>query len=320
MNRPATLWTLLLLTTWMGNSLLFAQERPAEKKTYKLEYRFELGDKVRWEVVHRVDFDTTVNDTTQRASTMSKSIKCWTIVNRGEDGSFKFAHSVDHVDMWREVSGRARVRYNSEEDANPPSGFEQIASTLGRPLSVVEVSSSGEVLKRKDEMQNPAVAHSEEGAHMVVPLPEKPVAIGESWRVPYELTLPLEKGGFKKIKAQESFRLKKVEGMIATISRETQVLTPIRDPALRSQLIQRLGDGEIQFDLKKGVVIRQQIDVDETVIGFRGATSRLRYTSRFTERLVTERVEVARKIESRQLPKPAIPANLARPPKVEPLQ
>jgi hypothetical protein len=73
------------------------------------------------------------------------------------------------------------------------------------------------------------------------------------------------------------------------------MLTPVQDPAIEAQLIQRLHKGEIRFDMAAGRVVGQQLDVDRRTIGFSGATSSMHYLMRFTERLLGPDERVATK-------------------------
>ena len=90
-----------------------------------------------------------------------------------------------------------------------------------------------------------------------------PVKAGNSWSIPDELKLPLEDGTIKKVQTRQQYKLEKVEAGVATITLETQVLTPINDPKVQSQLVQRLQRGTIKFDVDAGRLIHKQLDIDE---------------------------------------------------------
>ena len=51
------------------------------------------------------------------------------------------------------------------------------------------------------------------------------------------------------------------------------MLTPVSDPKIQSQLMQRLQHGTIKFDLDAGRIYSSKMELDERVIGFRGAAS-----------------------------------------------
>ena len=75
---------------------------------------------------------------------------------------------------------------------------------------------------------------------------------------------------------------------LAKIAIETQVLTPVEDPKVQSQLVQRLTRGEAVFDITAGRLVSKKMDLDETVLGFEGPESMMHYVARFTETLQTD--------------------------------
>jgi hypothetical protein len=109
-----------------------------------------------------------------------------------------------------------------------------------------------------------------------------------TWAIGDELRLPSEDGTVKKVQTQQSYKLEKVEAGVATISVATIVLTPINDPKLQSQIVQRLQKGTIKFDVDAGRLLHKQLDIDEQVFGFSGPESHMQYLARFTEELVKE--------------------------------
>jgi hypothetical protein len=99
----------------------------------------------------------------------------------------------------------------------------------------------------------------------------------------------------KKVRTRQKFTLDAVSDDLATITVDSQVLTPIHDPAIEAQLIQRMSSGTIRFDISAGRVLSQQLDLDRHVIGFSGASSSMHYVTRFSEKLLkTPAPETAR--------------------------
>jgi hypothetical protein len=75
-------------------------------------------------------------------------------------------------------------------------------------------------------------------------------------------------------------------------------LTPISDPAIEAQLIQRLPSGSVRFDIAAGRVIAQQMDLDKRVIGFSGPASSMHCLTRLTEELLPSRVDTVERLPS----------------------
>ena len=157
-----------------------------------------------------------------------------------------------------------------------------MAKEVGVPLSTVTIDASGKILKKLDRGQKTPSA-DQQSSDMVVPLPAEPVTVAESWNIPQDVTISMEDNQTKLIKTRQHYTLDKVEHGVATISVATQVLTPVNNPAVQSQLVQRLTQGTIRFDIDAGRVLAKQLELDERVLGFHGADSSVHFVGRFTE-------------------------------------
>ena len=261
-------------------------EKAIEKATvasYVLRYKFRAAERLQWKVTHLVTVETKIQGTTQKAETRSRSTKSWQVTSVNSNGDVTFAHIVDEIDMWQKVTGRQEVRYNSRKDNEPPPEYENAAASVGIPLSTITLKATGEIINRDDRRKTPGFG----GEAVTVPLPEKAIEIGETWSNPYNIHVKLNDGTVTNIKSRQVFKLEKVVFGLATISVHTEVLTPVKDPRLRVQLVQRLINGTIKFDMDRGRVTRQRMDLDESVLAFNGADSSMRYKARFTEELVS---------------------------------
>jgi hypothetical protein len=281
----ALLWALLV-------SLLAAEVRSEEPAAdaavpdgaakYELKYKFTPGEVMATEVVHRASVRTTIQGTTQTAETQSKSVKMWKVEGVDEAGDATFTHMVDHIEMWQKASGRQDVSYDSKTDDAVPPGYEEVARSVGVPLSVVTMDSRGTIVRRKETRANPMGVSTQ----MTMPLADHPIAIGESWTSPVEIDVTLKDGSQKKVQTRQKFTLESVTDGVAHIKVDSQVLTPINDPSIEAQLVQRLSSGFVKFDIEAGRVLSQQLDLDKHVIGFNGPTSSMHYVTRFTEKLL----------------------------------
>jgi hypothetical protein len=256
--------------------------------TYRLRYQFTPGETLRWDVTHRSNVRTTVTGTTQRAESISESVKVWEVEDVDEDGNARFVYSVEDVTMLQRLTGRDEVRYDSNKDDDPPPGFAQVAESVDRPLSVVTLSPRGEVIERERKHKASAVPDEQQQGDITIPLPEKAVPIGHTWSRPHTINVNLETGGVKEINTRQSFTLEDVKTGVATIRVRTTVLTPVTDPAIEAQLTQCAAEGRVRFDIDAGRVLSQRMDTDKHVVGFRGDASSLHYVTRFTERLVDQ--------------------------------
>lgn len=269
-------------------------ERAIEKATvkkYDLRYHFQKGEDIRWKVVHLVTVETRIQGSTQTAKTRSLSTKHWKIVSVKDNGNATLAHMVDDVNMWQQVSGRKEIEYDSTKDKTPPAAYAKAAESVGIVLATITISPSGKVLDRVDPKKHPGFG----GGQITFPLPSKSIAEGEKWSHRYEIPVRLGNGRSKRIQARQLYQLESVIRGIATISMKTQILTPIDDPKIKVQLVQRLSEGTAKFDLEQGRIISQKFNFDETVLAFNGANSSMQYLAKFTEQLLPETIETAKK-------------------------
>ena len=267
----------------VATSGLFAAPRPEDEseQKYDLSYKFSPGEVVRWKVVHRATVKTTIQGSTQTAQTKSESIKAWQITEVDQArGDISLVHLVERIKMINQVSGRAKVEYDSESGEKPPVGFEAAAQAVGIPLTEIRMNPKGKIIHRVERHIQPGGGSD---TPMAIPLPAQPVAVGHVWSEPHDIVITLQDGQTRKISTRRRFELKNVAENVATIGIDYQVLTPVQDPAVEAQLVQNLYRGEMRFDLKAGRPISQQLDVDKRVRGFSGPSSSMQYVMRLNE-------------------------------------
>ena len=246
---------------------------------FELKYRFQPGEEILSKVIHLVTMDTKIEGTAEIVETRSVSTRRWKITDVDKRGNITFLHYVDKAKMWQKVTGRPEIRFDSESDEQPHELYRNVAKTIGVSLATITISPQGVILGRESAQPNfnPGIGE------LTVPLPDRPVKVGQKWYIPNELRITGADGRYNRIQTRQLYTLQKVQTGVATIKVATQVLTPIRDPKIQSKLIQRLQHGTIKFDLDAGRVRSKQMDLNERVIGFNGAASIMHYLTRFTE-------------------------------------
>ncbi|MGQ9576794.1 MAG: hypothetical protein ACUVUC_15930 [Thermoguttaceae bacterium] len=271
-------------------------DQPAPR--YTLRYKFAPGQTLRWNTLHEATVESTVSGTTQLSQTRTGSVKAWRVEAVRPDGTATFETRVESVDMWQKVTGRMELRYNSQTDKKPPAAFEDVPKRIGVPLSLVTIDGTGKVLERKPLLEPSGAGSS---ALVCLPLPDRPVAPGDSWTAPYDQEVSPRVGVTRNIKARLKLTLEEVKDDVASIRVVTEVMTPITDPTLEAQMIQREFDGRVRFDIRAGRMISQQFEVDKRVVGFAGQpASVLGYRTRFTEEFLGQ--EASQTVEKRPTP------------------
>jgi hypothetical protein len=252
--------------------------------TYQLAYKFAAGEQFRTKVIHLATVETKIKGVAQATNSRTVSTRQWRIKQVTPQGEIVFENIVERVEMWNSVEGRQEVKYDSSVDKMPPPEFQQIAASIGKVLATVTINPHGRILSRQDAQRpfNPGIGE------LTIPFPEVAIKAGATWTIPDEIRIKLEDGTFKKVQTQQKYRLDKVEAGVATITLETQVLTPVNEPQVQVELVQRLQRGTIKFDVDAGRLIHKQLDMDQSVFGFNGADSHMQYLARFTEEPVKD--------------------------------
>jgi hypothetical protein len=276
----------LSFLTFAASSSLSAEEAnpTAAPAKYLLQYKFAVGDVLRYTVEHATNVRTTIDGTTQQAETQSDSVKAWKVTDVLPNGEMEFIHLVEWVRMTNLAPERPTRTYDSRTDGKPPRGFEQAAGAVGVPLSLLRIARDGEVKFREEKHPQPRPT---EDMPITLRLPKEPIADGEKWGHPYDVQVQ-RKGGVKaQVQTRRVCKLREVQTGVAVIDVEYQILTPV-DQFVRSQLIERLTEGTVRFDLERGRVIEQEHNVDKRVLGFAGQTSSMHYVARLHEQLLKE--------------------------------
>jgi hypothetical protein len=221
------------------------------------------------------------------------------------EGDIEFTNVVEKVRMVNQLPDKDAIEYDSTRDKTPPQGFETAAKAVGVPLSVMRITPRGKVVRRDLKIRNQG---AEDDAPIVLRLPDEKVAIGDTWDEPFDIQVALQGNGTKSIQTRRHHKLADVQNGVATIEVTYQVLSPI-DAHIETQMVQRLMEGEVRFDIEKGQLLSQQMDVDKRIIGFAGATSSLHYLMKMEEKLITEEAKVTAKPQ----PKASTTANSRRP-------
>lgn len=263
-------------------------ELDAEGKV-RLEHKLLSGEQVRMKTMHHVNTLTRIQGVEDQSEARSASIKVWEVKSIDAEGNMTFEYRIESADMMQKQHNSDEVTYNSLTDTEAPKEYAKFAEMIAKPIATITINKAGKVIERSGAPKMPNMGYGE----LAVPLPEEPVAIGATWELPREVRVKLEDGTEKKIKIRELYRLEKVSAGIATISVESQPITPVVDSTVESQLCQQMSAGKMKFDIDNGRMISKQLDWDKEVVGFRGADSGLKYSSRYTEELITEQPRTA---------------------------
>ncbi len=255
---------------------------------FTLRYRFDKDEEVRWKVEQIATGRTKVAGKDESYSLRTNSTKRWKITSVDSRGNMTFEYMLEKLSLWNKIGEAEPSSYNSDKDVEAPAEFASDAEKVGRVLAKITIDPMGKIVHRDSDL----VDSSSFGAgNVTVPFPDQPIAIDHQWSVPQELTARHDDGRVKQIKWRHLYTLKEVTDQVATIEFKSQILTPIEDPVIRAQIMQKVNSGLITFNLAEGRIVNKEINWDETVQGYAGADSKTEYLARMTESLVNVNAE-----------------------------
>ncbi|MEO8270513.1 MAG: hypothetical protein ABI557_12390 [Aureliella sp.] len=286
-RRSTSVAFVLILGTTLLADLVSAQTKvesaPSGSKVL-LRYKLKAGEQLVSKVVHFANTRTKMSEHEESSSSRTITEKVWDVSSVNPQGEMTFEYRITSVELAQSVGDGEELKYNSLTDTEAPDMFKQVAETVSKPLATVKINPQGQVINRDSELKNPQLGMGE----LTLPLPDEAVAVGSQWSVPRDARIKSENGVHKTIKVRELYTLDKISAGVATIRIESQALTPVKDPATESQLIQQLSKGEIKFDIDNGRMLSKQLTWSDEVVGFRGPATSLRYDAKFTEELLPQ--------------------------------
>jgi hypothetical protein len=175
-----------------------AANAAAAQQQYELKYKFRKGDQLRWQVEHTATTKTHMANETEEMSSRSKSVRCWKVVNVDSKGNMVFEHSIESLEAWEQVGETEPIAYNSLTDTTPPPYYESTAEKLGRTLATLTVAPTGQIVNRQSNLDTADFGMGD----VLIPMPDKPIAIGHRWSVPKQFQAENEEGEVQQFAAR----------------------------------------------------------------------------------------------------------------------
>lgn len=266
-----------------------AQDAAQPAATYRLAYKFVPADMLRYRVVHDTEMTVHYNQAKQVDRHHSETVRHLRIASVDSMGAADVEIVIDRVYLKAQRGENGSDEFDSDDPETRATKFQKfkaIYDSIGQPQARLTLSPAGKVLKFTPLGQfKDAGADAEPVKSILTQLPEKPVAVGDKWSEEYDVEVTVEQSLKQKITLIRKFRLLSVENRIARIELKTGIVTPVNDPQIEAQLIQRDLSGVIEFDLDRGTIVSRKHTVNKTVVNPFGNPSSLKAVSSYEERL-----------------------------------
>jgi len=188
-----------------------------------------------------------------------------------------------------------------------PKRFQPVAESVGKPKVRVRYKPNGEVeevlpVDGKKEDLNPDTS----SYGFLVRLPDKPVSIGESWNDDFVVQVSPEPDLSRELRMdvdiRRTYTLTKVEDGVARITFRTSVKKPIHEPIIKAQLISRSLAGTVDFELKRGLILKWASAGSGQVFDPYGSGTMLESSLASVERFATKSEAFRKPVASNQPP------------------
>lgn len=257
------------------------------EKKYHLIYKFEPGSELTWNVVHEVHKKLIYAGLTREVQTRSQIKRRWIVQQAPNDPQKLLCeHRIDEMILQQQEEGKNPISFDSRKDEKAPREFAVFGTdkTVGKVLEKFIIDHQGMMTEKTKLVRE--YHGMEKDSRVLVPFPDTPVAIGDSWTIPMLIFLKGRDGTIRNYHATEKFTLENVHEGLATIRFRTILLSVVTDPVIEAQLAERLFNGYARFDMNRGIVLQTELEFNKSVANAMGEASHLDYRCRVEEKLL----------------------------------
>ncbi|QDT37924.1 hypothetical protein [Stratiformator vulcanicus] len=271
-----------------------AVEAVKPEETYLLRFQFSAGETVSYHAVHQAVVETRKGDYKEKSHHTSIMEKHYEVRAIRRGGAAKLVLTVDRAVMRAMFNDGKPIQWDSASGDIAPAAFERHENVIGKPLAEIVVSPTGEFVAGRplltaEELKGVGTGAGDDTAsrNFLIPLPENAVKPGDEWNDKFEAKVTVDRKLERTVKYIRKFRLVSVEAGVAKIETSTSLITPVRDPQILVQLVQRSPKGVIKFDIESGRIVSRTTSSNKSEYGWAGSDSVIQAVTRGEERLVT---------------------------------
>ncbi|MEZ6131917.1 MAG: DUF6263 family protein [Planctomycetaceae bacterium] len=252
---------------------------------YLLRYQFQPGDQLRYSATQKLTQTGVAKAGRDVDFSEIQQQRLFTVEDVSDDGMAKVAMQFEHVRMeWQSGDDTPEVFDSTMAENEVPRRFKESARNLKKAAPKYTVHPEGSPVNKDGEEVFPEGGQ----ATFMIPLPAEAVPVGHSWKTNIVVKVRLDIKVNREITLLRTYRLKSVVDDIATIGFATSVATTVKSPTVKAQLLQATPQGEIQFDLKHGRLVKKVIRIDNLALGVLGPNSMLSAVGSTVETLVED--------------------------------
>ena len=235
---------------------------------------------------YRVRHVTSVTEIVQgnkiETSSQLDITKRWRIVEVDAQGGALLEQSIVALRNEQKRPGGDTLLFDSADPEKSTPELKGMSKFLNTPIAIIRVDGFGQVVEVK---QGPKNRFDAEPPFVVV-VPKAVAAEGQAWVRPFTLTLEPPLGNGEKHDFEQKISCAKIASGKAQLAVTIQLKSPPLAAAAQVPLLQKQMQGQVVFDLERGVMLGAKLSVDRTVEGHQGNGSSYRFASSYLEEYV----------------------------------
>ena len=200
---PLSHRTLALVVTLvlLGSTRLQAEETPTSNNapTWQLSFKFSADQLVRYQDNYHSTIQLQKADTKVRILNNRESRKHYRVLSVDQEGQGLVETVIDHIKIHAQQGDEPVIKIDSSDTPEScPADFRPLLATVGRPIARSRCNTSGKLikvvsisktwLKANPGNSNQSLAKSLQKQGFLVPLPDEPIATGDTWEESLDAT------------------------------------------------------------------------------------------------------------------------------------
>lgn len=259
-----------------------AAEAASEK--YLLRYRFAAGEELRYASSQTLTQQQVAPAGQKLDVSKVEQDRVFHVTKVLDNGDVMVSMQFEHVRMELKTNDQDPVVFDSTmPDADVPPQFRGAADQLKGAAATFRLRPEG------TPVSDDGVEESQGSqASFMMPLPQEPIAVGDSWKVRIPVKVRLAAGVLREVRLLRTYKLVSVEDETAMIRFFTSIESAVRSPQEKGQLLQATPNGSVEFDITGGRVVKRELRFDKAVLGALGTNTILSSKGLTVERLVLD--------------------------------
>ena len=264
----------------------------AADDTYELRYKFQAGQFIYYEVENKTKMVSQYGERSEEMVNFTRTWKQLRVVSVDEQGGAMLEPLIERVQMSAKWDEKDPILYDSGTDDEPPMQFLAVKKSVGRVQAQFHVDALGDLVKvtpliKDDAALLEAAKSNDPRLNFLVVLPKGRVRIGETWKDRFKTEVTVSKELKQSVEIQRTYELAEVKGTIAMIKLRSGPVTPVTDPQIKVQLMQRTPKGIIEFDLEQGTMRSMSTTIDEQVVNAFGPQTSVHAVTKSEDKLLS---------------------------------